>query len=139
MEIKQLAEMLKSIRKKKMDEMSTTGSFVPIHTKKKGEEDSSSPNQYLHRMTNEARVPLMKGKHDLGSPRRALKIRKRGNQNGAGRYLNLNEKGEIDLGNTDTGKKGKEAETVTVNPRDTSNLAKGELNKNNTVKETKEK
>lgn len=135
MDKKQLADMIKSVRKKKMEEMSTVpGSFAPVHLKKKGEEEASSPNQYVHRMTTEARVPVRRGKHDLGSPSRAIKLRN-GNQKIRGRYLNsLKEKSEIVLGKTETGDSG---ETVAVNPKDNTNSARTVAN-NNSNQKTKE-
>ena len=58
-----------------------------------------------------------------------------GNQSTNNRY----ESTEEDLGSTETGKKGKEAETVSVNPTDTTASATGSMNKNTTTKEIKEK
>jgi hypothetical protein len=58
-----------------------------------------------------------------------------GNQSMDNRY----ESAETDLGSTETGKKGREAETVSVNPKDTTFSATDPTNKNTTTKETKEK
>lgn len=145
MKNKNLADMIKSIRKKKLEEIiGKPGPFTPTHHTATHGEDPESPNQYAHKMA-EARVPSVsggaQGKATLGN----LKVRvgqqkARGRQNQRGRFLNsLREKQETELGTTDTGKSGKESETVDVNPKDTSALSKGSLNKNITVKETKEK
>ena len=51
----------------------------------------------------------------------------------------LEEQNPTDLGSTDTGKKGREAETVSVNPTDNTPSATGSMNKNTNTKEIKEK
>lgn len=141
MDRKQLAEMIKMLRKKKLEEIiGKPGKFDPEH-RTTHPEDPTSPNQYLHKM-GEARIPVVRGgaqgKATLGRlETRVGQQRARGNQNQRGRFLG--EKGEVELGATDTGKKGNESETVDVNPKDNTALAKGDINKNTTVKETKEK
>ena len=142
---KQLAEMIKNLRKKKLEEIiGKPAKFDPEH-RTTHPEDPTSPNQYFHGMKTEARVPIFtggaQGKSNLGNLKSRFAGQKgRGRQNQKGRYLNqIREADGIELGSTDTGKKGKEAETINVNPKDNTASAKGETNKNLTVKETKEK
>ncbi len=137
--------MIKRLRKKKLEEIiGKPGPFNPTHHKATHGEDPESPNQYAHKL-EEKRTPMYsggaQGKSSLGKlENRFAGQRARGRHNQKGRYLNsIREKEELDLGTTDTGKKGKESETVNLNPSDNTALAKGELNKNTTVKETKEK
>ena len=60
-----------------------------------------------------------------------------------GRSLNtshlVGEQDDVDLGSTDTGKKGKQAEVITLNPTDNTASAIGSMNKNTNTKEIKEK
>lgn len=148
---KQLAEMLKMLRKKKLAEVIGKSSpFDPMHHKATHGEDPQSPNQYVKKNSMaEARTPVTsggaQGQSTLGGDGLVNRIgqqRARGNQNIAGRSLNtshLGEQDDVDLGSTDTGKKGKEAETITVNPKDNTASAKGSTDKNTTIKEIKEK
>lgn len=137
---KQLAEMIKNLRKKKLEEIiGKPGKFNPMHHRATHEEDPTSSNQYAHGI-KEARVPDVRGgaqgKATLGKLEvRSDQQRARGNQNQKDRFLG--EKDDVDLGHTDTGKKGKDSEEINVNP--TIKSAQGETNKNTTVKETKEK
>jgi hypothetical protein len=141
---KQLAEMVKHLRKKKIEEIiGKPGKFDPEHTESHPS-DPGSPNQYLHRMKTEARVPIFtggaQGKSSLGNLKsRFANQRGRGRQNQKGRFLNrMEEEDNVELGSTDTGKKGKEAETINVNPKDNTASVKGIMSKN-PFKETKEK
>lgn len=143
---KKLAEMVKRLRKEKLEEIiGKPGQFEPAH-RTTHKEDPTSPNQYLHaKKTVEENMQ----RPSLG-PKRARRksvfkstlgaLEKRrwgGNQSQRGRYT---EEGVENLGSTDTGKKSKiDTETVDINPKDTTASAKGETNKNLTVKETKEK
>ena len=141
--------MVKTLRKKKLAEIvGKPPPFNPTHPK--GEEDTSSPNQYAHhKQVNEgARRPIIsggfQGKSTLGSPVRAAAQRARGIQSQDSRYLNKTNlrireeknKKEVELGPTDTGQPG---ETVTANPTDNTASATGSMNKNTSTKETKEK
>lgn len=142
---KQIAEMIKHLRKKKLEEIiGKPDKFDPAHRATHPEEPTS-PNQYFHSMKTEARTPIFtggaQGKSSLGNLKRRFAGQKgRGRMNQKGRYLNqIREDDGIELGTTDTGKKGKEAETININLKDNTASAKGETNKNLTVKETKEK
>ena len=119
---KQLAEMIKTLYKKKLEEQNPKAEassyrdkqkFRPEHIPDKG---NTSPNDYIHRMAEGMQ---------------------RGNQPMNKRYTP--ESAETDLGSTDTGKKGREAETVSVNPTDNTASATGSMNKNTNTKEIKEK
>lgn len=142
MDKKQLAEMIKEVRKKALKEIiGKPGSYDPAHHKATHGEDPESPNQYAHKM-EEGRSPVFsggaQGKASLGGKRLQSRFhhqRKRGRMNQKGRFLNsIKEKSEMELGTTDTGQTGKNTEKVAVRPTDTT----GEINRN-TVKETKEK
>ena len=145
---KQLAEMIKHLRKKKLEEViGKPGKFDPEHADTHPS-DPTSPNQYIHRKPKTVEEDVMQ-RPSLG-PKRARRksvykstlgaLEKRrwgGNQSQRGRYT---EEEVENLGTTDTGKKSKiDTETVDINPKDTTASAKGEMNKNLTVKETKEK
>jgi hypothetical protein len=141
---KQLAEMVKTLRKKKLAEIvGKSEPFNPAHHKATHEEDPVSPNQYV----KEARKPITsggaQGKATLGRlENRFAGQKRRGNQNMKGRSLNTSHLGEqdnVDLGSTDTGKKDREAEVISVNPTDNTASATGSTNKNTTTKEIKEK
>lgn len=146
---KQLSEMIKMLRKKRLAEIVGKSSpFDPAHHVATHGEDPQSPNQYVKKNSMaEARTPITsggaQGKSTLGRlENRFAGQKSRGNQNMAGRSLNtshLGEQDDVDLGSTDTGKKGKEAETITVNPKDNTASAKGSTDKNTTIKEIKEK
>lgn len=141
---KQLSEMIKNLREKKLAEIvGKPPPFNPTHAK--GKEESGSPNQYAHhkQVAEGARRPIIsggfQGKSTLGSSVRAAAQRERGIQSQDKRYLNKtnlrigeeNNKKEVELGPTDTGQAG---ETVTHNPKDTTFSAK-----TTTIKERKEK
>lgn len=146
---KQLAEMVKMLRKKKLAEVIGKSSpFDPMHHKATHKEDPQSPNQYVH---EEEKLD-----EDLGSTyhRRsrniykgtvgALEKRRKWQLDGqqsmrGGRRYTYSEQDDVELGSTDTGKKGKDAETITVNPKDNTASAKGSTDKNTTIKEIKEK
>jgi hypothetical protein len=145
---KQLAEMVRKLRKEKLEEIiGKPPPFNPVHTG--GKQDASSPNQYAHRKQSVAEGMQQS---TLGADRsRAMNIvqarlkpsqrvawtndgqqsMKRGK-----RYTAEENKKEIELGPTDTGQPG---ETVTRNPTDETDSAKGSMNKNTTTKELKEK
>ena len=145
---KQLAEMIKTLRKNNLEEQNPKAEassylkkqkFKPEHIPDNG---NTSPNDYMHRMAegmqqstlgphrNRAMNPNSTTLGDLVSRNRG------GNQSTNNRY----ESTEIDLGPTETGKKSKEEkEDVTVNPPDTTASATGSMNKNTNTKEIKEK
>lgn len=149
---KQLSEMIKTLRNKSLKEQNPKAEassyrerqqFKPVHVSDPYNKKDQSPNDYMHRMA-EAMQQSTLGPHrnrkmnpnsislgDLASRNRG------GNQSMNNRY----ESAETDLGSTDTGKKGREAETVSVNPKDTTASATGSMNKNTktTIKELKEK
>jgi hypothetical protein len=114
--------------------------FRPEHIPDNG---NTSPNDYIHRMAegmqqstlgphrNRTMNPNSTTLGDLVSRNRG------GNQSMNTRYTP--ESAETDLGSTDTGKKGREAETVSVNPTDNTPSATGSMNKNTNTKEIKEK
>jgi hypothetical protein len=141
---KQLAEIVKQIREKKLLEIiGKPGPFDPVHPE--GKQDSGSPNQYAHRKKSvaEAHGPLVKGgqqgKGYLGGKalvKRSEGQKMRGNQNVYGRNtITMGEQDEEDLGPTETGQTGKKTEKVTVNPKDTTFSARNSTN----IKEIKEK
>lgn len=149
---KQLSEMIKTLRNKSLKEQNPKAEassyrerqqFKPVHVSDPYNKKDQSPNDYMHRMAEGMQQSTL-GPHrnrkmnpnsislgDLASRNRG------GNQSMNNRY----ESAETDLGSTDTGKKGREAETVSVNPKDTTASATGSMNKNTktTIKELKEK
>ena len=140
---KQLSEMIKTLREKKLAEIvGKPPPFNPTHAK--GKEESGSPNQYAHhkQVAEGARRPIIsggfQGKSTLGSSVRAAAQRERGIQSQDKRYLNKTNlrigeenKKEVELGPTDTGETG---ETVTTNPTDNTFSTKDPTNKNTTIK-----
>ena len=154
---KQLAEMIKTLRKKKLEEQNPRAEasvyrekqkFKPEHNPDSSE---ASPNDYRHRMAEGMQQST------LGADRsRALNIAKttlgklearasgwqgRGGQSmeKGKRYTGYTaeeNKKEVELGPTDTGQTG---ETVTSNPTDNMPSTTGSTNKNTTNKELKEK
>jgi hypothetical protein len=145
---KQLAEMVKILRKKKLAEViGKPGPFDPSH-RTTHKEDPTSSNQYFHSkkaveegMQHSTLGPDRSRKMNVYSSTKGALEKRRwgGNQSMNKRYASESATSEEDLGTTDTGKKGKEAETVTVNPKDNTASAKGSMNKNTTIKELKEK
>jgi len=149
---KQLAEMIRTLRKKNLEEQNPKAEtsaylkkqkFKPEHIPDSSE---ASPNDYRHRMVEgmqqstlgaDRSRALNIAKTTLGN----LKARADGWQGHGGQSMdNRYESTETDLGPTETGKKGKEEEEdVTVNPTDTTALATDPTNKNTTTKELKEK
>lgn len=149
---KQLSEMIKTLRNKSLKEQNPKAEassyrerqqFKPVHVSDPYNKKDQSPNDYMHRMAEGMQQSTL-GPHrdrkmnpnsttlgDLVSRNRG------GNQSMNNRY----ESAEADLGSTETGKKGKEAETVSVNPTDNTPSATGSMNKNTktTIKELKEK
>ena len=149
---KQLSEMIKTLRNKSLKEQNPKAEassyrerqqFKPVHVSDPYNKKDQSPNDYMHRMAEGMQQSTL-GPHrnrkmnpnsttlgDLVSRNRG------GNQSMNNRY----ESAEADLGSTETGKKGKEAETVSVNPTDNTPSATGSMNKNTktTIKERKEK
>jgi hypothetical protein len=149
---KQLSEMIKTLRNKSLKEQNPKAEassyrerqqFKPVHVSDPYNKKDQSPNDYMHRMAEGMQQSTLGPHRDrkmnpnsttLGN----LVSRNRGgNQSMNNRY----ESAETDLGSTDTGKKGREAETVSVNPKDTTASATGSMNKNTktTIKELKEK
>lgn len=127
---KQLAEMIKALRKKKMEEQGSTHQqsknyleeekFKPIHSPDPYNPKGETPNAYAHRM-QEARVPVigggLQGKSTLGNiAKRMAGQRKRSHQNTRGRYLNrrpVSEEETEKLGATNMKKK---TQNVTITP-----------------------
>lgn len=121
---KQLAEMIKALRKKKLDEIQNKVAkpekFNPVHSPDPYNPKGDTPNAYAHRM-QEARVPVigggLQGKSTLGNiAKRMAGQRKRSHQNTRGRYLNrrpVSEEETEKLGATDTKKK---TQNVTITP-----------------------
>jgi len=146
---KQLAEMVKSLCKKKLEEQDPKAEtsaylkkqkFKPEHIPDSSE---ASPNDYKHRMAEGARIAIGNrlGKGTLGNLRKRASVHiKNGSQSSRYRYLNKNSleenKKEVELGPTDTGQTG---ETVTSNPTDNTASATGSMNKNTSTREIKEK
>ena len=143
---KQLAEMVKRFRKKKLEEIiGKPPPFNPAHHKATHGEDPESPNQAAHKMSEEILNELGGTYHKrktslykqtLGAlrKRRSWQV-DAGQQKMKGRYT---EEEIENLGNTDTGKKSKsDTETVDINPNIPT--AKGETTKNSNIKEIKEK
>lgn len=144
---KQLAEMVKAIRKEKMSEQMPGGS--PKFKGGAGDiQDYSGPNRVINKASKEQHhIKEIIGPTHAGS----LKMRTGNiNKTPAGRakfqggnqdrtiqsYTSEENKKEVELGKTDTGQAG---ETVTSNPTDNTDSAKGSMNKNTTIKERKEK
>ena len=147
---KQLAEMIKTLRKNNLEEQNPKAEtsdylkkqkFKPEHIPDNG---NTSPNDYVHRMAegmqqstlgphrNRTMNPNSTTLGDLVSRNRG------GNQSTNKRYTP--ESTETDLGPTETGKKSKEEkEDVTVNPPDTTFSTTDPTNKNATTREIKEK
>jgi hypothetical protein len=115
--------------------------FKPVHVSDPYNKKDQSPNDYMHRMAEGMQQSTLgpdrsKKMNVYSSTLGNLKSRLwGGNQSMDNRY----ESAETDLGSTETGKKGREAETVSVNPKDTTFSATDPTNKNTTTKETKEK
>ena len=142
---KQLAEMVKTVRKKKLAEIvGKPPPFNPIHPKDK--EDSSSPNQYAHHKQVAEGLGSTyhlrkrdKFKETLGNGKKRNEWQRDGQQSMRGglRYTySEDNKKEVELGPTDTGQPG---ETITPNPTDNTASAIGSMNKNTNTKEIKEK
>lgn len=126
---KQLAEMIKHLRKMKMEQMGGMGKYkggaVDL-------QDLSSPNRPVgssskeQHHVKESRNPMIsggaQGKGHLGGTRlmsRFAQQKARGNQNIGGRNLTGPPKvteAEDDMGPTKTGQKGKRRETINLNP-----------------------
>lgn len=143
---KQLAEMVKAIRKEKMSEQMPGGS--PKFKGGAGDvQDFSGPNRVINRASKEQHhiKEVIGPTHAASLQKRTGVINKTpagrakfqgGNQDRTPRSYTSEEKKELELGKTDTGQAG---ETVTSNPTDNTDSAKGSMNKNTTIKERKEK
>jgi hypothetical protein len=127
---KELAEMIKHLRKMKMEQTGGMGKFkggaVDL-------QDLSSPNRPVgasskeQHHVKEARNPMTRGgaqgKGHLGGSRLASRFaqqKARGNQNMGGRNLTGPPKiteAEKDIGDTMTSKKGKRRETINLEPK----------------------
>lgn len=149
---KQLSEMIKTLRNKSLKEQNPKAEassyrerqqFKPVHVSDPYNKKDQSPNDYMHRMAEGMQQSTLGPHRDrkmnpnsttLGD---LISRNRGGNQSMNKRY----ESAEADLGSTETGKKGKEAETVSVNPTDNTPSATGSMNKNTktTIKELKEK
>jgi len=144
---KQLAEMIKTLRKEKMSEQ-IPGGMGKFKGGSGDVQDSSGPNRVINKSSKEQHHIA-----EIVGPTHAASLQKRTgviNKTPAGRakfqggnqdrsplsYTSEENKKEIDLGKTDTGQAG---ETVTPNPTDNTDSAKGSMNKNTTIKERKEK
>jgi hypothetical protein len=152
---KQLAEMVKSLCKKKLEEQDPKAEtsaylkkqkFKPEHIPdSSNKNDNTSPNDYKHRMTEELpfRQQGVGARHNprvtIGNVSKLPSDRSKYQAHGNQSMKNRQESTETDLGSTDTGKKGKESETVSVNPTDNTASATGSMNKNTSTKEIKEK
>jgi hypothetical protein len=142
---KQLAEMIKTLREKKLEEIvGKPGPFNPAH-KSTHKEDPTSPNQHFHEEKVDENIRMARGnrlgKGTLGNlPERSKVHKQQGSQSSRFRYLNQNSKLEEDdkikLGKTDTGQNGEEIKT---NPPDTTFSARSSTNQNTNTKEIKEK
>ena len=142
---KQLAEMIKNLREKKLAEIvGKPGPFNPAH-KSTHKEDPTSPNQPFHEENIDEDIRIARGnrlgKGTLGDLRTRADVHiKNGSQSSRHRYLNKNnpleENDKIKLGKTDTGQNGEEIET---NPPDTTFSARSSTNQNTNTKEIKEK
>ena len=154
---KQLAEMIKTLRKKKLEEQNPRAEasvyrekqkFKPEHNPDSSE---ASPNDYKHRMAEGMQRPTLgRNRRRVLDPTRVnlgkLEARASGWQGRGGQsmedgkrytgYTVEENKKEVELGPTDTGQTG---ETVTSNPTDNTPSATGSMNKNTTNKELKEK
>lgn len=142
MDKKQLSEMIRRLHAEKLEEIiGKPTNFNPSH-RDTHMDDPTSPN-HPKNMKTEARTPIFsggaQGKSSLGNLSKRFAAQKaRGRMNQKRRYLNqIRENDGIELGPTDTGKKGQESEKINVNPSDTS--TRDQTSKNTTVKETKEK
>jgi hypothetical protein len=129
---KQLAEMIKALRKKKLDEV--IGKPPPFNPVTKGTKpthgfDPNSPNVH-EQMQRTGLGPRRKRKKS----RFKVTLGKLEARNWGGNQSMDNRYEEVKLGPTDTGQSG---EDVDVNPNIPT--ARGETTKNTTVKETKEK
>jgi len=148
---KQLAEMIRTLRKKNLEEQNPKAEasvyrerqkFRPEHIPDSSE---ASPNDYRHRMAEGMQQST------LGADRsKAMNIfqarlkpsqriwTKDGHQSmkRGKRYTAEENKKEVELGPTDTGQTG---ETITRNPTDNMPSTTGSMNKNTTIKERKEK
>lgn len=136
---KQLAEMIKAVRKQKLDEIiGKPPPFKPEHRKGTHGEDPQSSNQYLHTMKEEQIDEVLGGTYHkrkrsvffqkkIPSER---KWQKQGQQRMKGRY---NEEADFHhRGRTET---GQSSDTVDVSPKD-----KNSVNKEiSLTKENKEK
>lgn len=139
---KQLAEMVKRLRAKKLEEIiGKPSKFKPVHI---DSQDKTSSNEYLHRM-GEERLEELGPTYAAGQDKQAGVASKmpadrrkyqHGNQERSpSNYTAEENKKEVELGKTDTNQSG---EKISMNPRIAS--ATGDTSKNNlTVKETKEK
>ena len=142
MDKKQLAEMIKVLRKKKLDEVIGKPEKFDPRFKATHPTDPTSPNQG---MKEEKLDEIIGPTHAASLVKRTGVISKmpssRKAYQGGNQKRSINSyKEEVELGATDTGKKSKaDTETITVNPKDSTNLAKGNPDKVTTVKETKEK
>jgi len=132
---KQLAEMIKALRKKKLEEQDPQASsklylkqqqFKPVHIPDPYDKKDASPNDYAHRMA-EAAAFTQQGVGSRYNPRVTVgnvsklpsdrrSYQARGNQSrDPGKYHNspIAEEETEDLGNTDTKKK---SQKVTITP-----------------------
>jgi len=142
---KQLAEMVRKLRKEKLAEIAGKSEpFNPSH-KSTHKEDPTSPNQPFHEENIDEDIRIARGnrlgKGTLGNlPERSKVHKRQGSQSSHFRYLNQNSKLEEDdkikLGKTDTGQNGEEIKT---NPPDTTFSARSSTNQNTNTKERKEK
>ena len=144
---KQLAEMIKTLRKEKMLEQMPGG--LPKFKGGAGDvQDYSGPNRVINKASKEQHhIKEIIGPTHAGSlqnrtgnidktPAGRAKFQGGNQDRNPQSYTSEENKKEVELGTTDTGQTG---ETVSVNPTDTTASATGSMNKNTTTKEIKEK
>lgn len=133
---KELAEMIKHLRKMKMEQLGGMGKYNPVHSPDPYHSKGDTPNAYAHRKSIREVVSTtiqsgLGGKHN---PRRAAFSSKLGNlgarsgwQTGSsnqkrtpGVYGNTPKnvaEAEQDIGDTMTSKKGNRRETINLEPK----------------------
>jgi hypothetical protein len=144
---KQLAEMIKTLRKEKMLEQ-IPGGMGKFKGGAGDVQDYSGPNRVINKASKEQHhIAEIIGATYAGSlqkntgiadktPRGRAEFQQKGNQSRSVGSYTSEEKKEVELGTTDTGQTG---ETVTPNPTDNTDSANGSMNKNTNTKEIKEK
>lgn len=132
---KKLAEMIKHLRKMKMEQLGGSGKFNPVHSPDPYSPKGDTPNAYSHRRNvQEVMSSIASGLGGKHNPRRAAFSSKLGNlgarsgwQTGSSNqkrspsvYGNTPKRmaeTEEDMGPTKTGQKGKRRETINLEPK----------------------